>query len=92
MKYIYRSFFAYYRSGKTTHDKEYFIRKNRKSQTPVFAPIYDIDMDFCTSHDHIVRGYIAHRRYVTFASEMINRLNKLPLNSIIRLHQVSVPI
>jgi hypothetical protein len=70
-------FVIYYESGKRYHDSIYFLRKNTQgSKFVLSAPVYDVDIAFCTSHDQIVRSYLAYKKFHEYAKQRIEMLLK----------------
>jgi hypothetical protein len=67
-------FFLYYEEGGSSLDRQYFLRKNNNMSNVNDAPVYDIDMEFYTSHDGLLRSLRAHGMYHGY---VINRLRKL---------------
>lgn len=60
-------FVKYYESGMDDLDKQYFTKapKNWKHASPMVT--YDSEKKFCSTHDWLVRGLVAHRMYNGFA-------------------------
>lgn len=60
-------FVAYYKSGNTDMDAHYFTRASEDS--PNLHPLmtYDADKKFCSTHDWVIRGLVAHDLYHEFA-------------------------
>jgi len=67
-------FVRYYESGKNYSDSFLFLRRNASSSPPKF-PIYDIVPEFCSSHDHLVRGYLAYKMFAEYCHKKLQELN-----------------
>jgi hypothetical protein len=66
----YDEFIKYYESDKHYNDSMYFLRKSGEDLKFVpTAPVYDVDVAYCTSHDQSVRSYLAHKKYYEFARQ-----------------------
>jgi hypothetical protein len=57
------SFVTYYESGKHYSDVLFFLREHTSPGYVPKAVIYDDDPEYCTSHDGIVRSYLAQKMY-----------------------------
>lgn len=68
------NFIAYYESGSTERDSEYFLQRNNRVEMPPQERIYE-DADCRSSHDHIVRGLLAGSMYHDFVLERIKQLS-----------------
>jgi hypothetical protein len=68
-----RDFLSYYESYSSENDNEYFTRRNNRQEPPPQERIYD-DADCRSSHDHIVRGLLAHSMYHEFVSQQLQEL------------------
>lgn len=72
------SFVQYYESGNRHQDNLYFLRKSGEDLKFVPAvPAYDMDIAFCSSHDQLVRSYLAYKKYYEYA---IGRVEGLKVN------------
>jgi len=73
------SFVSYYNSGKDDFDMIYFLRVNNDLKFKPNLQIYDSDIDWCTSHDRLLRNYIAYMKFEEYCnnkiSELIERAN-----------------
>lgn len=70
-----RDFVEYYETGCRQQDRNYFLRKSATELKYVpIAPIYDGDAAFCTSHDQLVRGYMAYKRYHEYVEKKLEVL------------------
>lgn len=74
-----RSFVTYYESGDNTCDATYFLRENNSLKTVPTATIYDADFDFCTSHDRLVRDYLAYKMYRMYVNDKLVALAGISL-------------
>ncbi len=69
-----KTFIEYYESGCNSQDMQYFlVRYNEQTIMPQ-ERIYE-DHDCRSSHDHVVRGFIANRMYRDFVQEKLVELN-----------------
>lgn len=57
------AFVLYYESGRRFKDSLFFLRRNAGISYIPKSPVYDVDPDYCTSHDHLVRGYLAFKKF-----------------------------
>ena len=76
-------FVSYYESGQRYHDSIYFARKHYDQRLGPMAPIYDMDIEYLTSYDPLVRSYEAHKMYFEFAKERkeeLSRKGSVPIN------------
>lgn len=80
-----RSFIRYYLTGKTHKDKEYFLPKRVPIKSILSYSVYDINMDYCSSHDHLVRSYLAHKMFAIFLRQKIKTLIEKPSHNCSRL-------
>jgi RteC protein len=64
-------FYHYYKSGATSHDKEYFTRDNSDLSHLPAARVYDADSRTSTSHDGLVASILALERYDRYVEEQI---------------------
>jgi hypothetical protein len=55
-------------------DALYFLRANNDLHHAPFAKVYDVDSEFCTSHDHLVSSWIAQTKYFQFAKRRLEQL------------------
>jgi hypothetical protein len=67
-------FIEYLESGDHTKDCQYFLKRNSGLTFVPKAPVFDVDPEFCTSHDHLVRGWLAQKRYQEYC---LNKLEDL---------------
>jgi hypothetical protein len=66
-----KKFVEYYESGAVYLDSIYFVKVG-PDWIPSFQPVnYDADKKFCSSHDHLVRGLLAHRMYNAYVQERL---------------------
>lgn len=76
-----QSFVRYYENDSTEEDPLYFLRQAATDLKYVpSAPVYDVDAEFCTPHDHQVRGYLAYKRYYDFVKKRLEALGKEIIN------------
>jgi hypothetical protein len=67
-----REFVNYYESLSVYLDSVYFVRVSM-DWVPAHQPVsYDMDKNFCSSHDHLVRGLLAHKMYNEYVKEKLN--------------------
>jgi len=65
-------FVVYYETGCVHMDHVYFV-KVAPDWTPTQPPTsYDADKNFCSSHDHLVRGLLANKMYYDFVKEKLS--------------------
>lgn len=65
-------FVVYFDSKAVYLDSIYFV-KVPPDWIPAFQPVtYDSDKNFCSTHDHLVRGLLAHRMYHAYVQEKLN--------------------
>lgn len=65
-------FINYYESGQHDSDVKYFLRRNNDMKFLPNLHIYDADIDWCTSHDRLVRNYLAYKMYSEYCNKKIN--------------------
>jgi len=70
------TFIEYIESGERHGDAMYFLRDNNNRRAISMAPLVDTDQDFLTSHDHIMRSYLAYKKYNGYVMERIEQLNQ----------------
>lgn len=68
------TFIHYYESGESFGDNMYFLRCNNHHGPTQTAPPYDVEMEFCSSHDQVLRSYLALQTYNYFANKRIEKL------------------
>ncbi len=69
-----KDFVDYYESNAVHLDKLYFS-KLTKDRFADWIPIsYDWDINFCSSHDHLVRGLLCHSMYYNYAKLKLEEL------------------
>ncbi|HMU44471.1 MAG TPA: RteC domain-containing protein [Ignavibacteriaceae bacterium] len=66
-----KDFVQYYESKAVYLDSIYFVRVGLDWVPPVQPVTYDADKKFCSSHDHLVRGLLAHQMYHAFVQEKL---------------------
>ena len=64
-------FVIYYECKRRHYDSIYFLRKNNKATAIIPAPVYDADPEFCTSHDCMIRAFLAYRMYSKYARKKL---------------------
>lgn len=69
-------FVNYYESGQHFKDGLFFVKRNDERRYIPKAPVYDVGSEYSTSHDHLVRGYLAYKMYNEYAQDRINELKK----------------
>ncbi len=68
-------FVSYYESGQQYNDSMFYLRKNSGDlKFVISAPVYDVDADYCTSHDSFVRSYLAQKKYYDFAKKKLEEV------------------
>jgi len=70
----YESFFGYYESGYHYLDKNYFLRENNELVSLPNLHIFDTDIDWCTSHDRLLRNYLAYKEYEEYCNKKLSEL------------------
>lgn len=66
-----KEFVEYYESKSVYLDSIYFVKVSPE-WVPPFQPVnYDADKKFCSSHDHLVRGLLAHQMYHAYVQEKL---------------------
>lgn len=72
-----KDFIDYYESGEHNKDRCYFLwaDENWRPATPL--PSYDADLRFCSTHDHLIRSYLAQKMYKEFVDKKIKDLMEL---------------
>ncbi len=60
-------FVAYYKSDKYNLDATYFTKVPKDWQPLNQMMTYDSDKKFCSTHDWLVRGMVAHKMYYEYA-------------------------
>lgn len=71
-----REFIDYLERGQTCKDRDYFLRDNYTPAQAWDIPIYDAEMEFCTTYDGLIRRYKAKKKFDEY---VINRMNQLRL-------------
>lgn len=69
------AFIKYYQSGEHDLDKTYFLRENNNFKFDLNLHIYDTDVDWCTSHDRLVRNYLAYGMYSGYCEKKLRNVN-----------------
>jgi hypothetical protein len=67
-------FVRYYESGQRFKDSLYFLKRNAGINYIPKSPVYDVDPDYCTSHDHLVRSFLANKKYWEYSKERLEAL------------------
>ena len=73
----YESFFIYYESGQHESDKTYFLRENNDLRFMPNLHIFDTDIDWCTSHDRLLRNYLAYKEYEEYCDKKLLELESI---------------
>jgi hypothetical protein len=68
------TFVNYYESGEQYGNSIYFLRENKQSGIPIAMVPYDSDENLCTSHDRVLRSYLAHKMYNDYVKGRIKAL------------------
>ena len=74
-------FIRYYENGNHYMDDIYFLRSSagaRLEQTPK-ATIYDMDIKFRTSHDHLLRSYLANKLFYDYVRKKLGLIKNYEL-------------
>ncbi len=69
-----RDFVVYYESKALHLDKAYFSRLTKEGFANWTPISYDWDINFCSSHDHLVRGLLAYTMYYNNVKEKLAKL------------------
>lgn len=77
------TFVNYYESGERHGDPLYFLRENNNQAKPVRPKLaFDNDATLTTSHDQVLRSYLANKKYNAYVKEKLELLKKNePLNN-----------
>ena len=67
-------FIHYYESGCGESDSFYFVRVGPDWEPAQRPPSYDSDKNFCSTHDHLVRGYLSQKMYYEFVCKQLEKL------------------
>lgn len=68
-------FISYYENNDQHMDSNYFLRKGAEGRALVLnPPVYDIDTTFCTTHDPLVRAYLAQKKFHGYVHKRIAEL------------------
>lgn len=62
-------FIEYYESGKRYNDSVYFLRENDIAKDFVSTSLHDMDKAFTTSHERLLRSYLANKKYWEYCRE-----------------------
>lgn len=65
-------FVEYYESNAVYLDSIYYVRVSEEWVPPYQALSYDADINFCSTHDHFVRGLLAHKMYHAFVQDKLS--------------------
>jgi hypothetical protein len=71
-----REFISYYESDCHYLDSHYFSRTGITFKQLPKTPVYDIDNNFRTSHDHLIRSLLANKMYYEYVRKKIQELSK----------------
>ncbi|CAG5083050.1 RteC domain-containing protein [Parvicella tangerina] len=74
-------FYRYYRTGSNYLDHKYFVRGKQDIRLSLDAHVYELDPEFCTSHDFKISTILAND---LLQVHLENELMKLDFNSAIR--------
>ena len=72
-----KEFIDYFESRSHYLDSVYFTRKNFNPNTIIAPKPYDIELEFCTSHDSLVASLLANRMYFQFVNKRIAELKMI---------------
>jgi hypothetical protein len=67
-------FITYYESGERYKDSLYFLKRNVNTGYVPKAPVYDVEPEYCTSQDHLVRSYLANKKYNEYVQKRLESL------------------
>lgn len=79
----YKPFIDYYETGRKDDDPRYFQRQGNGPNPSQKKFFFDNDPELMTSHDCILRSYLAHKKYSTYIRAKLERLrnaNELTVN------------
>ncbi len=62
-------FIEYYESGKRDNDSIYFLRENDVAKDLAISSLYDRDTTYSTSHERLLRTYLANKKYWEYCKE-----------------------
>jgi hypothetical protein len=68
------TFVNFYESGEQYGNCIYFLRENKQSGIPIAVVPYDADENLCSSHDRVLRSYLAHKMYNDYVKGRIKAL------------------
>lgn len=69
-----KEFINYYENDCHFLDSLYFSRIGVALKQLPKMPVYDIDINFRTSHDHLIRSYLANKMYYEYVRKKIEEL------------------
>lgn len=64
-------FVQYYESGSRERDQEFFLHEESEMGYRPLPPVYDNDPAFCSSHDYILRGYLANQLFLGYCQQKL---------------------
>jgi hypothetical protein len=70
------TFVNFYESGEQYGNYIYFLREHKQSGANITVVPYDADEDLCSSHDRLLRSYLAHKMYNEYVKGRIKSLVK----------------
>lgn len=68
------TFVCYYESGERYGDGMYFLRENNHYRSQTIPPPYDSEIEFCSSHDQVLRRYLALKMFKEFAEKRVEQI------------------
>jgi hypothetical protein len=71
------AFIAYYKSGDTGLDSQYFLRHNNKASCSSAPRVYDKNHHFSTSHDWLVAALIAQEMYHAYTMDKLKEMGSV---------------
>lgn len=74
----YDPFFSYYEGNEHSSDETYFLRKNNDLNYTSDLHIFETDIDWCTSHDRLVRNFLAYKMYSNYCNKKLTELIQTP--------------
>lgn len=80
LKVFYRNhseFYSYYIREATYLDHKYFVRNAYDLKMNLPQEYYNFDLNFTTSHDHMLACFIANKQLDQYLKKKIERLNKI---------------
>lgn len=73
-------FITYYESGRRDNDRDFFLRKNDTKKEGLKLMLYDNDEEWLTTHDQLLRSYLAYRKFKEYVNAMLENMNNFNLS------------